>query len=87
MQIYIIPFAAKESGDSFSVSLAARLWERVDECRNISKQRREREKEEPEDSSAESEGHRAKAERGVRGPNIRVPKAPCAECIQAWYSA
>ena len=69
MQIYLILFAAK-SGDSFSVSLAAdRLWERVDECRNISKQRRGRE-EEPEDSSAESERHCAKAERGVSGPNI-----------------
>ena len=64
MQIYLILFAAK-SGDSFSVCLAVdRLWERVDECRNISKRRRGRE-EEPEDSSAKSEGHCAKAERGV----------------------
>ena len=62
MQIYTIPFAVK-SGDSFSVCLAVdRLWERVDECRNISKQRRGREKE-PEDSSAKSEGHCAKAKR------------------------
>ena len=71
MQIYTIPFAAKKSGDSFSVCLAVdRLWERVDECRNISKQR-EVERgggggtgtEPEEDSSVRSEGHCAKAER------------------------
>ena len=65
MQIYLILFAAK-SGDSFSVCLAAdRLWERVDECRNISKRRRGREKEPEDSSAAKSEGHCAKAERGV----------------------
>ena len=87
MQIYTIPFAAK-SGDSFSVCLADRQWERVDECRNISKQRRGREKE-PEDSSAKSEGHCAKAERaGSEWAEHQSPNGTKrAGCIQVGNTA